>query len=349
MGNNFVNKELGSILFFGNGKRRPSEVGNIPVYGGNGILGYTNKDNNENCIAIGRVGKYCGSVYFVNTKCWISDNCIWAKAKNNCDLSYAFYLLKTLNLNSKHIGTSQPLMTQGILNSLEVNVPPLPIQKKIASILSSIDDKIELNNKMNANLLMCIQLDVLKTLPYNFDDAVDGWKSINLSEIADFHSGYSYKGNELQANPNCAMATIKNFERGGGFKIEGFKEIKPSSKLKATQYVEVFDTLVAHTDLTQKAEVAGNAEIVLSNGGYIKLIMSMDLVKVLPKLGYSKFLIAGLLSDRRFKNHALKYINGSTVLHMSKSALPEYKLLIPKDKTILDNLAERLETQYKLI
>lgn len=82
----------------------------------------------------------------------------------------------------------------------------------------------------------------------------DGWQKTRLSQIADFVGGYSYKGNELRAS-DCAMATIKNFDRNGGFKLDGFKEIVPSEKLKAEQQVDLFDILVAHTDLTQNAEV----------------------------------------------------------------------------------------------
>ena len=78
------------------------------------------------------------------------------------------------------------------------------------------------------------------------------------------------------------MATIKNFDRKGGFKLDGYKEIVPSSKLKSEHHVELFDTLVAHTDLTQNAEVIGNAEPVLSFSGYDDIIFSMDVVKVIP-------------------------------------------------------------------
>ena len=92
-------------------------------------------------------------------------------------------------------------------------------------------------------------------------------KTVFLSEIADFVSGYSYKGDELKCS-DIAMATIKNFDRKGGFKIDGYKEIIPSSKLKSSQFVDDFDSLVAHTDITQNADVIGNAEIVLSNVGY---------------------------------------------------------------------------------
>ncbi len=72
---------FGDIIEFSNGKSRPDELGSIPIYGGNGIMSYTNKTNAENCIAIGRVGAYCGSTYLCKAQCWISDNAIKAKYK----------------------------------------------------------------------------------------------------------------------------------------------------------------------------------------------------------------------------------------------------------------------------
>ena len=167
-----------------------------------------------------------------------------------------------------------------------------------------------------------------------------------MSSIADFVSGYSYKGAEL-VDSDIAMATIKNFDRNGGFKLDGYKEIKPSPKLKSGQHAELFDTLVAHTDLTQNAEVIGNAEPILSFAGYRDIIFSMDVVKVVPKSGVSKFLLAALLQDGRFKNHALGYINGTTVLHLSKKALPEFELPLPNDLKVLSPLANLVEVMYR--
>ena len=142
------------------------------------------------------------------------------------------------------------------------------------------------------------------------------------------------------------MATIKNFERSGGFKLDGFKEIKPSNKLKHTQRLELYDILVAHTDLTQNADIIGNAEIVMSLSKYSDAIFSMDLVKVIPKTGVSRFLLAALLQNRVFKTHCLGYVNGTTVLHLSKNALIEYKLLLPNDLTILSPLDEAITALY---
>ena len=175
----------------------------------------------------------------------------------------------------------------------------------------------------------------------------DDWILTPLSSFAKFISGYSYKGAELQES-SIAMATIKNFDRKGGFKLDGYKEIVPSSKLKPKHYAELFDTLVAHTDLTQNAEVIGNAEPVLSFSGYENIIFSMDVVRVLPdKPTISKFLIAAMLQTQQFKTHCLGYVNGTTVLHLSKKALPEYSLMLPEDFTVLRPLDEAVSSMYK--
>ena len=174
------------------------------------------------------------------------------------------------------------------------------------------------------------------------------WTEVSMDTIATFISGYSYKGKEL-TDSNIAMATIKNFNRNGGFKLGGYKEIIPSDKLKATQHANLFDLLVAHTDLTQNAEVIGNAEMVMSTSGYSDIVFSMDLVKVLPKEGTSKFFLAALLQDKRFKAHCLGYVNGTTVLHLSKKALPEYSLLLPSDSSELQELDQVITSMYLTI
>ena len=144
---------ISDIANLKNGKKRPSESGVIPVFGGNGIMDYVNSSNGEDTIVIGRVGAYCGCVYLSKGKCWVSDNAIAAKAKEGNDNEYLYYLLSSLNLNHHHIGGAQPLMTQDIIGRIEVIVPQKEEeQHRIASILSSLDRKIELNNKINADL-----------------------------------------------------------------------------------------------------------------------------------------------------------------------------------------------------
>ena len=272
----------------------------------------------------------------------------------NGNQSFLFYMMKyyVSHLLKKESGTVFGSVNRNDINSLEVDIPEdVEEQKRIARYLEMIDDKIELNTAINNNLLQQIQLLCRSWLvdyaPFGYEQPAT-WSVVPLSLIADFVSGYSYKGAEL-ADSDIAMATIKNFDRKGGFKLDGYKEIQPSAKLKPEQHAQLFDTLVAHTDLTQNAEVIGNAEPILSMSGYNDIVFSMDVVKVLPKEGVSRFLIAALLQDGRFKAHALGYVNGTTVLHLSKKALPEFELLLPPDLEELAPLANAVEAIYRKI
>ena len=122
------------------------------MYGGNGILGFADKSNYTNCIAIGRVGAYCGSLYYEPQECWISDNAISAQPKGDTDILYAYYLLSSLQLNERHIGTGQPLLTQSILNGIKCKIPDSNTQNKIANLLGTLDAKRKINDEINKNL-----------------------------------------------------------------------------------------------------------------------------------------------------------------------------------------------------
>ncbi len=258
-------------------------------------------------------------------------NLTWFRNFNEIIPQYLYYWFLSpagrAQIDSKAIGSTQKALTIDCLSKFEIVIPPLKEQKRTVSILESIDNKIRTNQAINDNLEQQIQ-----TLyrEWFIDNPKTEWATIALSEVATFVSGYSYKGNELVDSSETAMATIKNFERNGGFKLDGYKPVSPSLKLKEEQHAELFDILVAHTDLTQNAEVIGNAEIILSKNSYNDVIFSMDLVKVVAKESFPyQFLLALLLKNPVFKSHCIGYVNGTTVLHMNKRALPDFNTQIP--------------------
>lgn len=267
------------------------------------------------------------------------------------DSKFTYYFVtnpwfRNIAIKSMVGSSGRQRVQQSVLENLEIHLPPLAEQKRIAAILGALDDKIELNRRINANLE-----EQVKNLyrQWFVDNPNPAWRITKLSDIATFIGGYSYKGSELNETSDVAMATIKNFRRHGGFKTEGFKDIKPSTKLKAEQHAELFDILVAHTDLTQNADVIGNAELLLTSGGYKEIVFSMDLVKVMPneKFPY-KFLLATLLKNPVFKAHCIGYVNGTTVLHLSKQALRDYDCRVPcdADAAVLDKM---LSSYYRKI
>ena len=148
-----VKIKLGDVIDFKNGKSVKKSDGIIPIYGGNGILGYTDKSNFSHTIVVGRVGAYCGSIHVEDNSCWVSDNAIAGVPKEGQDLTYLYYVLKSLNLNSKQIGSSQPLITQSMLKYMVVDIEiDIEKQKKIANSISIIDQKIQINNQINQEL-----------------------------------------------------------------------------------------------------------------------------------------------------------------------------------------------------
>lgn len=141
-----------NLIEFSNGRKRPETIGDIPVYGGNGVLAYTNQSNAENCVIIGRVGAYCGNTFLCPEKCWTSDNAIQAKSKNEASPLFIYYLLRNASLPSRHIGTGQPLMTQAILNAIPVNEPSTQEIKSFINICTPLHETIFANEKKNISL-----------------------------------------------------------------------------------------------------------------------------------------------------------------------------------------------------
>ena len=351
--NRYALSDLATIKYGKNQKKVLSESGNIPIYGTGGLMGYaTTALYDKPSVLIGRKGTI-GKVKYVEHPFWTVDTLFYTIVNTDIVLpKYLYYVMSLIDLNNYNEGTTIPSLRTETLNRLEFDIPSLVEQETILSCLNPIDEKNALNNAINNNLLEQIKTICTAWLSeYKPFDGVmpSDWVETPLSDIAEFISGYSYKGTEL-TDSTIAMATIKNFDRKGGFKLDGYKEIIPSSKLKESQHAELFDTLVAHTDLTQNAEVIGNAEPVMSKSGYDDIVFSMDLVRVLPKKdGVSKYLITAILQDKKFKAHCLGYVNGTTVLHLSKKALPEYKLFLPSDFSTLKPLDEVVTALYKQV
>lgn len=325
--------------------------GDRPIYGSGGIMRYGERSLYDGpSILIPRKGSL-NNVIYADKPFWTVDTMFWSIINDSiANPLFVYYSICKKDFASLNVGSAVPSLTVPVIEDIDILLPPKATQDKVVSILKSLDDKIELNRHINDNLEQQAQA-LFKS--WFVDNPDSNWKKISLSEVASFVGGYSYTGKELTDFSNVAMATIKNFMRNGGFKAEGFKGINPSAKLKECHYANLFDILVAHTDLTQNADVIGNAELLLTCGKYNSIIFSMDLVKVLPKeiFPYS-FLLAAMLKNKMFKAHCLGYINGTTVLHLNKKALPEFEIRKPSDseaKIMNETLAPYYKRMAKLL
>lgn len=181
----WIETTLGEVCDIQSWKTRPKESWIFPVYWWNGILDYANNFNIEKeSIIIWRVWAYYWCVYYESNKFWLSDNALWLVNNKKSDLRFLYYFLINQNLNKKSIWWAQPLLTQWILNSIEIVIPPLPEQKAIAKILSSFDDKIELLREQNETLEKMAQTIFEEWFwKYSVDDKLpEGWRVGKLGE-----------------------------------------------------------------------------------------------------------------------------------------------------------------------
>lgn len=316
---NWCDTKLGEVLIFKNGKKRPSENGEIPVYGGNGILGFSNQANNENCIVIGRVGAYCGSVYYEHGKCWVSDNAICAIPKDENDISFLYYLLKHLELNKKHIGTSQPLLTQEILNSIMCKVPERDQQLKIGRVLCCIDEKIECNKRINDNLQQqasAIYQAWFEEFLLSGGSCPSTWKHGILADIANITSGKRPSVKFFEMTENAVIPIV------GAASIMGY-----TSESNHTDKILVTGRVGTHGVIQRFSSPCWTSDNTL--------VITSDLYE------YTHQLL------KRIDYHSMN--RGSTQPLITQSDMNKVPILIPDSETLnnFELLAGKLMEQYQ--
>lgn len=153
--NNWKKTTLGEVCNFRRGHDLPKydmQEGEIPVAGSNGIIGYHNEQTKiEPCITIGRSGNV-GTPYYYD-KCWAHNTVLYIDDYKGNDPKFIYYFIKTLNLGRYGGGSAVPTLNRNHIHPIEVYYPiNIDEQKRIADVLSALDDKIEINNKINENL-----------------------------------------------------------------------------------------------------------------------------------------------------------------------------------------------------
>ena len=203
---------LGDILNFRRGHDLPHSAmkpGNIPVAGSNGIIGYHDTATPiKPILTIGRSGNV-GKPYFYE-EAWAHNTTLYVDDFKGNDPKFLYYLCQTMPFANFGGGSAVPTLNRNHIHPLETKIPvKVEDQRRIASILSSLDRKIELNNKINADLEEMAQA-IFKNWFVDFEPFKDGkfvdselgmipegWKVGTLDEIADITMGQSPAGNSL--------------------------------------------------------------------------------------------------------------------------------------------------------
>lgn len=179
-------------------KQRLGCQGDYPYYGAQGVIDHINDYIFDGTyLLIAEDGENLKSkkqniAQLAKGKFWVNNHAHVVRTNERCELSYLYYLINSMDLSGYITGSVQPKLSQTNLNAVLLQLPSVPEQKKIVSILSSLDDKIELNNKLNANLEQQAQA-LFKAWFVDFEPfggkMPEDWRRGRLSEIASISAG----------------------------------------------------------------------------------------------------------------------------------------------------------------
>jgi type I restriction enzyme S subunit len=246
-----------------------------------------------------------------------------------------------------HVGV--PALAQATTNFrlLEFPLIPLKNQQKIAKVLSDLDAKIELNNKINAELeamakliydywFVQFEFPNEEGKPYKSSggkmvwneelkrEVPEGWEVKELGTELTVQRGISYKSSEIN-DDGIAMINLNSFNLNGTFKPSGIK--KYSGKYSDKNLVSEGDLLIAITDVTRNADIIGKAIIVPNY--YSELVISMDIAKISPSKKLSESFLMMLFNSNQYHNYIKWFASGTIVLHLNLDGMNWYKTEIP--------------------
>lgn len=258
------------------------------------------------------------------------------------------------------VGTTMLNLNTSIMKALPVAVPPIHEQRRIAETLKSLDDKIEVNRRMNATLETTTRA-IFKSWFVNFDPAhakahseqpanmdaetavlfadsfeesvlgliPDGWSIVPIGDHVTARKGLSYKGDGLASTgEGLPMHNLDSVLEFGGYKYQGIKwytgEYKPRHTLSPGEVI------VANTEQGFDLLLIGSAAIVPSYFGRLGLfshhIYKLDLKPSSPLT--SRFLYY-LINSQRFRATIQGYTNGTTVNMLPSDAFEKPVFVLP--------------------
>lgn len=238
--------------------------GPYPVVGSTSVIGHHDEFKvNPPGIVTGRSGSL-GCVQYIRDKYWPHNTSLWVKDFKGNFPQYVYYHLLTLDLKRFNSGVGVPTLNRNDLDMLEVSIPPLPTQRKIASILSAYDDLIE-NNMRRIKILEEMAQRIYREWFVNFrfpgHEKVkmvqselglipEGWRVARVPEAIDINPFTKVKKEETKpyvpmdrlSNNSMLVAAAEYREGNSGSKFRNgdtlFARITPCLENGKTGYVQ---------------------------------------------------------------------------------------------------------------
>lgn len=297
--------------------------------------------------------------------------------------NYLYWLLRTPQYREYCAGRAMgsAVVAMSREDFLSYEVPPLSsFRSRTVELLEEIEKRERLLRETNATLEAIAQAlfkswfidfdpvharargeqpaglapEVAALFPDSFEESElgmvpRGWKVVSVGDVAEVVKGKSYSSKDLVDSHDTALVTLKSFERGGGFRLDGFKPY--SGAYKPSQVVVPGDLIIAYTDVTQAAELIGKPAIVVGVENHQTLVASLDVGIVRPvEDNVSRQFLYGLFRTEPFQSHTFAHTSGTTVLHLAKDGVGSFEFACPPVELvkvfteIADSLAERRQT-----
>jgi type I restriction enzyme S subunit len=256
------------------------------------------------------------------------------------DQQYYFQSIKSPfvqgQLMARATGTTVLGIKQSELRHVEIPYYPLPIQRKIAAILSAYDDLIENNTQRIAILEEMAQTiyrewfvrfrfpghEGVEMIESELGPIPEGWEVKPVSEVAEVYRGRSYRSQDLVEEGSLPFLNLKCVARDGGFRRDGLKRY--AGRFKETQKAKPGDIIIAVTDMTQERRIVARAARV-PDMTEKTFVFSMDLVKVMPREDIPSDYLYGMLRFSRFPDEVKQHANGANVLHLRPDRITEFE------------------------
>lgn len=311
---------------------------------------------NSNSLLLSINGTLGNMAFFNGENVMLGKSAAYLNFKTDINRFYFYYFqLPSIQKYFYDVATGSTIKNLSLksLQDFEVPKPTVNDYKKIAKVLSDLDAKIELNNKINAELeAMAKTLYDYWFVQFDFPDAngkpykssggkmvwnedlkreiPEGWEIIELGKDVSVQRGISYKSSEINGD-GISMISLNSFNLDGTYKPEGIK--KYSGKYAEKNLVSAGDLLIAITDVTRNADIIGKSIIVPDY--YSDLVISMDIAKVIPGKKLTVSYLMMLFNSNHYHNYIKWYASGTIVLHLNLDGMNWYKAEIPP-KYLLD-------------
>lgn len=264
---------LGEVLTLQRGfdlperERRP---GPVPIISSSGVTGYHDTAKvRAPGVATGRYGTL-GDVFYVTEDFWPLNTALYVRDFKGNDPRFISYFLRTLNLARQNVAGAVPGVNRNVLHMLAVSIPPLPLQRIIASILAAYDDLIENNTRRIANLEERAHLlydewfvkfrfpghEHVRLAKSEVGMVPQGWEIVKLGNMIEFAYGKALKAEERMPGsvPVYGSAGIVGYHaeslvRGPGV-IVGRKGNVGTAYWSETDFYPIDTVFYVRTDLS---------------------------------------------------------------------------------------------------